>query len=43
MATLAEQVRGERMARIALSMIAEPKDRPPDTSSLVTAEPRRSG
>ena len=26
MATLAEQVQGERMARIALSMIAEPND-----------------
>lgn len=26
MATLAEQVQGERMARVALSMIAEPND-----------------
>ena len=26
MATLAEQVQGERMARIVLSMIAEPDD-----------------
>ncbi len=30
MATLAEQVQGERIARIVLSMIAEPNDQQPD-------------
>ena len=34
MATLAEQVQGERMARIALSMIAEPND--PTTGYVLT-------
>ena len=34
MATLAEQVQGERMARIALSMIAEPND--PTTGYILT-------
>ena len=34
MATLAEQVQGERMARIALSMIAEPND--PATGHVLT-------
>ena len=41
MATLAEQVQGERMARVALSMIAEPSDAASGLSSptcLVTPD-----
>lgn len=43
MATLAEQVQGERMARVALSMIADRTTRPPGTSWPVMAGSRRCG
>lgn len=43
MATLAERMQGERMARVALSMVAEPNDAAPGSSSPRSAVSRLCG